>query len=66
MKLLSASLGDEADAEGEHEPRRANVGVLQFMSIADAVRVFGLSARAIRFYEGLGLFSAARNRSRGD
>lgn len=33
-----------------------------FMSISDAMRVFGLSARAFRFYEERGLISARRNR----
>jgi DNA-binding transcriptional MerR regulator len=40
----------------------SNVYTLHFMSVADAMRVFGLTARAIRFYEEKGLFSAGRNR----
>jgi DNA-binding transcriptional MerR regulator len=40
----------------------SNVRTLHFMSVADVMRVFGLTARAIRFYEEKGLLSAGRNR----
>jgi DNA-binding transcriptional MerR regulator len=42
---------------------QSNVYTLHFMSVADAMRVFKITARAIRFYEERGLISAGRNRS---
>jgi len=39
-----------------------SISLLQRLSMADAMRIFGLTARALRFYEEKGLIEAQRDR----
>jgi DNA-binding transcriptional MerR regulator len=42
---------------------KPNISDLRRMSVAEAMRAFGLTARAIRYYDQVGLIEAARDRA---